>query len=464
MNKMKITSAILALALILCGVRTNAQFVHHGELTGKGSLYFRAEPVNNLFTDKTGDVWYYIHLQGTEKQTSQSKKHVPLNISVVIDRSGSMEGDKLNYTKQAVKYLVNQLDPKDVISIVTYETGVEVLLQPQRIEDKTDVLNKIDGIVTAGSTNLEGGIRKGYELVKYSKKLLDGEMVNRVLLLSDGLANVGMSDPAQLSQLTNSFFTEDHISISTFGVGTDYNEDLMAKIAMQGGGKYYFIGSPETLPKVFSEELQGMSQVIAKNTVLRIKFPNDVLSYDRTFAYNSSLNDNTLEISFNDIFAKEQKSILIGFKAKGKLKAPFTLQCDLQYDNTAGDSVIHITDNRKTDLRQAKDDGEYKTGYNRAASEGFVMEITSEMYEDAVKLCDDDHFDEAKAKVKNAMDLLDNHFKTIGENTFLRDLYNKLEEYAKLIDDMKHMDKESVRYNVKFHKQKCFRTVSCPSF
>src|ERR1051325_5907305 len=406
---MRTTFTTLLLALLFSGRYAQAQFVHHGELTGNGSLYFRAEPVNNFFTDKTGDVWYYIHLQGTEKKNTQSKKHVPLNISVVIDRSGSMEGDKLNYTKQAVKYLVNQLDPKDVISIVTYETGVEVLLQPQRIEDKNEVLKKIDAIVTAGSTNLEGGIRKGYELVKYSKKLLDGEMVNRVLLLSDGLANVGMSDPAQLSQLTNSFFTEDHISISTFGVGTDYNEDLMARLAMQGGGKYYFIGSPETLPKVFSEELQGMSQVIARNTVLKIKFPNDVLNYDRTYAYNSTLNDNTLEISFNDIFAKEQKSILIGFKPKGKLKAPFTLECDLQYDNTANDSVIHISDTRKTDLRTANDDAEYKTGYNRAASEGFIMEVTTEMYEDAVKLCDDDHFDEAKAKVKNAMDLLDNH-------------------------------------------------------
>src|SRR3954469_14782695 len=121
-------TTLIATAFFICSI-SKGQYVHHGDLTANGSLYFRAEAVNNFVPDKSGNIYYYVHLQGTEKTATNQKKHVPLNLSVVIDRSGSMEGDKLNYTKEAVKYLVNQLDSKDVLSIVLYESGVEVFLE-----------------------------------------------------------------------------------------------------------------------------------------------------------------------------------------------------------------------------------------------------------------------------------------------------------------------------------------------
>jgi Ca-activated chloride channel family protein len=453
----------ILLTLLLASTFLEAQtYVHHGELTANGSLYFRAEPVNNFVTDKSGLVYYYVHLQGTERQ-STSKKHVPLNLSIVIDRSGSMEGDKLRYTKEAVKYVVNHLDPKDVLSIVTYESGVEVLLEPQRIEDKESLLKKIDAITTAGSTNMEGGLRKGYELIRNSKKLVGDDLVNRLILLSDGLANVGISDPVQLSAITRDAFEKDHVSITTFGVGTDYNEDLMARIALQGGGKYYFISNPDQLPGLFGEEMQGMSDVVAKNTFLKIKFPSE-LSYERTYAYNSELNDNSLTIRFNDIFAREQKSVLVAFRPKGKPKAPFTITCELGYTNSASDSLLGVTDSRSSEIKFTADEKEYSSGYNRAASEGYVLEITAELYEQAVQLSDAEHYDDAKKKVQQAMDILEKHFKSFGENTFLRDFEKKLAEYQSLIESMKNMDRETVKLNIKFEKQKHFRRVSCPSF
>ncbi|TND05362.1 MAG: uncharacterized protein FD123_3655 [Bacteroidetes bacterium] len=460
--KHKILSLMLA-ALVFC-ITGTAQDKHHGELTANGSLYFRAEPVNNFFNDKTNEVYYYIHLQGTERDNAAVTKRMPLNISVVIDRSGSMEGQKLAYTREAVKYLVNQLDNQDILSIVLYDTNVEVFLEPQRVEDKKKLLERIDKIISTGSTNLEGGIRKGFELARTAKKLAGGDMINRVLLLSDGLANVGISDPVQLSNITRDYFEKDRISISTFGVGADYNEDLMAKIAMQGGGKYYFIQSPETMPGIFAEELQGISQVVAKNTKLTITFPADELSYERTYAYNSSLKGNTLEISFNDIFAKEQKSVLICFKAKNKLKAPLHISCALTYDNSNKNPSAPVADNRTTEIRKAADDKEMDSGYNRSASEGYVLEVTAEMYEEAVHLCDRENFDQGKAKVREAINLLGNHFKKSGENLFLRDFEKKLIEYENLIEGMKKMDRETLRINVKSHKASRFKTISCPSF
>lgn len=451
------TSIKFVVMTLLIAVSVNAQQVHHGELTANGSLYFRAEPVNNFLPDKAGNLYYYVHLQGVEKTLADAKEHVPLNISVVLDRSGSMDGDKLNYTKEALKYVVNHLDSRDVISIVLYETNVEVFLEPQRLEDKSALLKRIDKIVTAGSTNLEGGIRKGYELVKSAKKLIGSEMVNRVLLLSDGLANVGISDPEALSAITKSFFEEEHISISTFGVGNDYNENLMAKIALHGGGLYYFIYSPEKLPAIFNEELKGMSKVIAKNTILKIKFPEEQLTYDRTFNFSSNVKGNVLEISFNDLFAEEQKSILICFKTKGKINTPIIIECSLDYSNANTDPMMATTDLRKSEIKPATDDKEYDLGYNRAASEGYALGVTQELYDNAVENANAEHYAEAKAKVKEAREILDNHFKKVGENIFLRDFDKKLSEYALLIDNMKDMDRETFRYNIKLSKEDGFK-------
>jgi Ca-activated chloride channel family protein len=277
------------------------------------------------------------------------------------------------------------------------------------------------------------------------------------LLLSDGLANVGISDPEALSAITKRFFEEDHISISTFGVGNDYNENLMAKIALQGGGLYYFIYSPEKLPEIFNEELKGLSKVIAKNTILKIKFPEDQLTYDRTYSFSSNLKGGVLEISFNYLFSEEQKSVLICFKTKGKLTAPVTIESSLTYSNANIDPMLTINDLRKSEIKHAADEKEYDSGYNHAASEGYALEIAQELYDNAVENANAEHYAEAKAKVKEARDLLDNHFKKVGENVFLREFDQKLSEYALLIDNMKDMDRETFRYNIKLSKQDSFK-------
>ncbi len=447
---------IKILAITQCVVMSaQVSPVHHGELTANGSLYFKAEPVNNFLPEKSGNLYYYVHLQGVKKEADLKSERVPLNLSVVLDRSGSMSGDKLKYTKEALKYIVNQLDSRDLLSVVLYESGVEVFLEPQHLEDKSTLLNKIDKIETAGGTNLEGGIRKGYELVNKVKRINEKEMINRVLLLSDGMANVGISDPNELSKITRDFFEKDHISISTFGVGVDYNENLMAKIALQGGGLYYFISSPEKLPEIFKEELKGLSNVVAKNTILKIKFPEE-LTYERTYSFNSNLKNNTLEISFNDLFAEEQKSILICFKTKGKLDAPVTIDCNVAYMNANNEPMTEVADVRTSVIKPAADEKEYNSGYNRAASEGYALAISQELYDGAVDLANAEHFKEAKTKVEEARGILDTHFKNVGEHIFLRDLDKKLSEYALLIDDMKNMDRETFQYNIKFQRRSSF--------
>ena len=144
---MKTKINLLLFTLIVFTAKINSQTVHHGDLAANGSLYFRAEPVNNFLPDKEGKVYYYVHLQGVEKTLTGEKEHVPLNISVVLDHSGSMEGDKLAYSKEALKYIINNMDSKDILSIVLYDSNVDVLLQPQHLEDRNELLKKVDKII-----------------------------------------------------------------------------------------------------------------------------------------------------------------------------------------------------------------------------------------------------------------------------------------------------------------------------
>jgi Ca-activated chloride channel family protein len=433
---------------------------HHGQLTTGGSLYYRAEPLNNyhLKGESQDDVTLYVHLQGLKKPGDPSVHKIPLNLSIVIDKSGSMSGDKIDNVRKAVQYVISQLDENDRLSIVLYDNYVNVLCEPQRVTDKQFLRDKVQTITADGSTNLEGGMRKGFELVKSVKSLLGGkdEMVNRVILLSDGLANVGISDPVELSKISNNYFNEERISISTFGVGADYNEDLMSKIAGQGGGRYYFISSAEQLPSLFREEIQGISSVVAKNTTLRIDYPQDKLILDKVFLYSYKLSDGALLLNFNDVFAEEQKAIVIRFRLKGKVSEKLAFTCMLTYAN-ALDGEKAIEDKRLVNVESTDDKKVFASGFNKAASEGCVLHISGEKFEQAVQAANNRNFRESKALIKEAKQMLDTHFKLFGEHPFLKELYNDMVNYEKVIDDLeKTKDGDGFRLSIKSHKSSSF--------
>ncbi|MFH2095154.1 MAG: VWA domain-containing protein [Bacteroidota bacterium] len=456
---------ILSLPVLFCMQAVRAQ-EHHGALTDNGSLYFRAEAVNNYImanADK-GEFYYYIHLQGVKKQVGGQAHRIPLNLSLVIDRSGSMSGEKLENTKKAVEYIIRQLDESDIISIVIYSDQAEVLVEPQRLENKEEIIGRVKGIISNGSTNLEGGIRKGYSLLKSAKKIADEEMVNRMFLLSDGIANVGITDPETLGGITNAFFEEEKISISTFGVGLDYNEDLMAKIALQGGGMYYFINSPEDLSGIFMQELKGISQVVAKNTIIEIRFPEDMVQYEKTYSYHGVLKNNVLKISFNDLFSEEQKSVLIKFSLRKQVDSPIELDCRLTYTNSNSDSMVSVTSEMKSQLDLAKNENQYNSGFNKAASEGYALQVAGEIYGMAVQAADDGDYKLSKDKIKEAKDVLECHFKNVGDNSYLKGLYKDLCDYEGIIDDLKNMSRTETSYHIKKYKSAKFRTIACPAF
>jgi Ca-activated chloride channel family protein len=202
----------------------------------------------------------------------QKSRRTPLNLAVVLDKSGSMTGAKLEKTKQAAMQLVDRLTPNDIFSLVIFSDHAEVLVSAQKVEDKDSLKEKIESIEAGGSTALYAGVKMGADQLQ---EFFSEKRINRVILLSDGLANVGPSSPRQLRQL-GSNLSEKGISVTTIGVGDDYNEDLMAGLAEASDANYYYVQDTEKLPEIFAKELGEMLAVAARDVRIEIICPDGV--------------------------------------------------------------------------------------------------------------------------------------------------------------------------------------------
>ena len=195
-----------------------------------------------------------------------------LNIGLVIDRSGSMGGQKMEYARQAACYAVEQLLPTDRVSVTIYDDQVETLIASTPAVNKANIIHQIKRIHSRGSTALHAGwVQGGIQVSQH----LNPEYLNRVILLSDGLANVGETNPDVIASDVHGL-AKRGVSTTTMGIGDDYNEDLLEAMARSGDGNYYYIQSPQQLPNIFARELQGLMATIGTTVSLGIEPQGDI--------------------------------------------------------------------------------------------------------------------------------------------------------------------------------------------
>ncbi len=199
-------------------------------------------------------------------------RRTPLNLAVVLDKSGSMTGAKLEKAKQAALAVVDRLGPKDVFSLVIYSDEARVLLPAQKVEDKDALREKIESIEAGGCTALYAGVKTG---ARQLQEYFSNKRINRVILLSDGLANFGPSSTRDLRRL-GSDLAEKGIAVTTIGVGDDYNEDLMAGLAEASDANYYYVRDTEKLPEIFAKELGELLTVAVRDVRIEIICPDGV--------------------------------------------------------------------------------------------------------------------------------------------------------------------------------------------
>ena len=191
----------------------------------------------------------------------------PLNLALVIDRSGSMDGSKLSYARKAARFLAGELTARDRLAIVTFDDEVNVLVPSQPVRDPLTFISAINAIQAGGCTALFDGWLAGATQVAQQ---LDPTALNRVLLLSDGQANVGLTDAAAIAAKVEGL-TQRGISTSAFGLGSGFDEDLMGAIASAGDGTLAQIESPKQLADLYASEIQGLASTIGRKVSLGIR-------------------------------------------------------------------------------------------------------------------------------------------------------------------------------------------------
>jgi Ca-activated chloride channel family protein len=206
----------------------------------------------------------------------QARPRQPLNLALVIDRSGSMSGSKLSYARKAARFLVGELSERDRLAIVTFDDEVEVLVPSQPVQDPKLFIRAINTIHSGGTTALFDGWLAGAMQVANH---LDPAALNRVLLLSDGDANVGVVDSAEIAAKVAGL-SQRGISTSAFGLGAGFDEDLMRAVAGAGDGTLAFIESPTQLEDLYASELDGLAQTLGKKVSLGIRAKRDVQLLD----------------------------------------------------------------------------------------------------------------------------------------------------------------------------------------
>jgi len=191
----------------------------------------------------------------------------PLNLALVIDRSGSMAGRKLSYARKAARFLAGELTERDRLAIVTFDDEVNVLVPSQPVRDPLLFISAINTIDAGGCTALFDGWLAGATQVANQ---LDPQGLNRVLLLSDGQANEGLTDAAAIAAKVEGL-TQRGISTSAFGLGSGFDEDLMGAIATAGDGTLAQIESPKQLADLYASELQGLATTLGRKVSLGIR-------------------------------------------------------------------------------------------------------------------------------------------------------------------------------------------------
>lgn len=256
-------------------------FFHYGYPTpesGRFGVHMAAAP-------SPFEAGHYVVRVALQGKTVTGKERLPVHLVYLVDVSGSMDApDRIGFAKKGLAMLTSTLRSGDTVAICTYAGSVREVLPPTGVDDKAKIAKGIESLMAGGSTAMSSGIQLAYDLA--SKTLVPGH-VNRVVVLSDGDANVGNTSPdAVVEQIKR--YRGKGITLSTVGFGSgNYQDVMMEKLADAGDGNYQYVDGSEQLHRVFAEQADGMLQVIARDVKVQVDFDPGVVKQYRLLGYEN---------------------------------------------------------------------------------------------------------------------------------------------------------------------------------
>jgi Ca-activated chloride channel family protein len=245
-----------------------------------------------------------VALSGCEPQPRETR--TPVNVAFVIDRSGSMSGERIVQAREAAIMAIRRLQPEDIASLVVFDTRADVPIAARKVADPGLFVDRIRQIGLGGSTAIYDGVDKARAEVLANH---DPKRLNRIVLLSDGQANVGPSRPEHFAQLGRALLAEG-ISVSTIGLGLDYNEDLMLQLALASDGNHAFARDPSDLIQIFNREFNDVLAACAQTVSIDIELREGVKAV-KALSRDANIDGGKAQFRLNQVYAATEHYVLL---------------------------------------------------------------------------------------------------------------------------------------------------------
>lgn len=236
-----------------------------------------------------------------------AKKRQPLVVVFALDKSWSMKGEKIEAVIEATKTFITWMTRHDYVGVVAYSNDVQVVQPLVQLKEKDSIINKIDTINVGTSTNLSGGWLQALQMAKSSEVK---DAIYRVILLTDGLATMGIQDDEQLSKIAKQHYDEG-IRTTTIGFGADFNEHSLKEVSIHGGGNFYFVDNPEETSDLFFQEFGNVGSLYAQATELTVTTGPELKIYEVVDKAASQKTKNGATIHVGDMRNDDVRSIIM---------------------------------------------------------------------------------------------------------------------------------------------------------
>lgn len=334
-----------------------------------------------LPTGTAGKVYLRLSLKGVP--IAGRKERPPVNVALVLDRSGSMKGARIASAKTAANVALERLSPQDMVSLIAYNHEVDVLQPAAQVGNGRSLAQKIERLTADGRTALHAGVVAGAAEVR---RHLDETRVNRVILLSDGLANVGPSSPRELAELGRKLGA-DGISVTTIGLGLDYNEDLMQRLAAASDGNHAFVEDPEDLAGIFASEFGDALSITAKDIEIIIECRIGFKPV-RVLGREAQIEGNRIRLKLNQLQGANERYFVVELDAP-EVRMPGAAEVariSVDYLDLGSNARRQASATAAAHYSASRDEAEKSV--NKAVMSQIATQVATETSEKAVELRD----------------------------------------------------------------------------
>ncbi|HJL27672.1 MAG TPA: VWA domain-containing protein, partial [Polyangiaceae bacterium LLY-WYZ-15_(1-7)] len=272
-----------------------------------------------VFVGADGETYVGVWVDAPETVPGQAvRSRPPMALSLVVDVSGSMSGAKIQNARVAASSLLESLTDGDIVSIYAFNNGVTEIAPPTQVNQATrpSLMQRVQYLHAGGGTNMFGGVSTGISRVSQAPQ---SHSVRRVVLISDGHANVGPSDPGSLGTLAGNG-TEYGVQVSAIGVGLDYDESTLGALAVQSSGRLYHLEQPYQMAQILEQEIQLLASTIATDAYIEVVPAPGVRILEGVSTGAQVLPNGRLRVPLGSVYAGQRRDVL--FRAQVQTNRP----------------------------------------------------------------------------------------------------------------------------------------------